>query len=267
MKAVHKEVDGWSTLMMELAQVSPHWISLTKRRQAILQHHGLPDTAFLSWSSCEEVLRRLQVEWQSELSTTAAKADMRRRRLRPDDVQRALTSSLKHAMYQRFGGVCWATWYIAIGDLPAEIFDLARDYMAQRVSKEPARHGKHPEPSSSLKRVRGASHGLGADQESEAKGARRNAARLSRRLKQAQTWWDQGEWKMSRTGWDLLKEKHEAQTVTLLRFDSVLLVVGYCRTAMLDATSGPSCSSQGPPRPERITSPEAVAGLPVGEAA
>ena len=182
---------------------------------------------------------------------------MRRCRLRPDDVQHAMTASFKRAMCQRFGGVCWATWHTVIGDLPAEIFDLAGDYMAQRVSKEPARHGKHPEPSSSLKRVRGASHGLGADQESKAKRARRNAARLSRRLKQAQTWWDQGEWKLSRPSWDQLEEKHEAQTATLLRFDSVLLVAGYGRTAMLDANFGPSCSSQRPP----------LHDLPVGEAA
>ena len=88
-------------------------------------------------------------------------------------------------MYERFGGVAWATWYAAIGDIPDEIFDLANDHVAQRIlrfaGRQPRTEGKHPKPRLS-KRGLAASQGapMLAKQgvqhlETEAKKARRQA--------------------------------------------------------------------------------------------
>jgi hypothetical protein len=258
---VHQEVGGWSTLMLELAQVGPHWVRLAYLRQAKLQYNGLPDTASLSWHRCQEVIHLLQTDWRQEARNVADIEAMKKRGFNKASVERVMTSCFRSAMYERFGWESWATWYTAIGDLPAEIFRLARDYMAERALKLAGRHGEHPEPPL-LKRARAASQGPGAPSISEAKRARRHAKSLSARLRQAQKEYSND--RLSRHHLLRTSGKCEALTVTLLRFHSVLLTAGYCRTAMMFGKSGPSSSTQRAPRPDRNTSPEAVHGLPVG---
>jgi hypothetical protein len=134
-------------------------------------------------------------------------------------------------MYERFGGLARATWYAAIGDIPDEIFNLANEYVAQRILKfaarQPRTEGKHPQPRLS-KRAPAASQGApmpekhGVQHEdTEARKARRVAKALG---KAAMAGYNRT-WK-----WDELLT--EAPTATLLPFVSVMLVLGSCRTAM-----------------------------------
>jgi hypothetical protein len=148
---------------MEAAVVHPDWVRLTNLRQAMLWKHDLPDTAYLPWCRCQEVMRCLKQGWEQEPRNVALKAQLHERCSGPDAVQRTMTSRFRTAMFERFGGVSWATWYSAIGDLPEDVFKLANAVMADRISnlagRQPRAEGKHPEPRLSKKRALAASQG------------------------------------------------------------------------------------------------------------
>ncbi len=102
MRTVQQQGEMWCTLLREPAEVHPDWVRLHNLRAAMLQKHNLPNTAYLQWSRCREVMRQLKDRWSQEEQDR--KATLQRQCARTDGVHRTMTSCLRTAMYERFGG-------------------------------------------------------------------------------------------------------------------------------------------------------------------
>jgi hypothetical protein len=147
-----------------------------------------------------------------------------------------MASCFRTAMYVRFGGVSWATWYVAIGHLPDDLFELANGYMAERISilagRQPRAEGKHPMPRLS-KRSLAVSQGRTVPERegvnhvtTDAKKARMRARELEKQVHEINTAWQKGySWTTGET-WNQLWQERQAPTANLLRVDSVVLVAG-----------------------------------------
>ena len=62
---------------------------------------------------------------------------------------RTMASNFRTAMFHIFGGLPWLTWYLAIGDVPEDLVQLANDYLTQQAQDLGGRKATtqpHPNP-------------------------------------------------------------------------------------------------------------------------
>ena len=140
-----------------------------------------------------------------------------------------MLSCFRTALYERFGGLPWVQWFLAIGDLPDDLFNLATEYNLAKVreaNREPRReNAPHPNPKLAP-RAHAASHGLplpnkqGVQHElTQAKKARKQARYVSSQVEAAEAAWSSGTSSMRSWEWRSLKRKQQDTPTSMLEID------------------------------------------------
>jgi hypothetical protein len=182
--------DLFKTLSMPKADV--HLDKLAEIRAAKLRSRGWDEVdGYLKLDAAQEVVKEYRTSvWSREPEQTAKEEELRRRCSSKEDVQRTVASNFRTAMYERFGGLPWMTWYVATGDVDDVLVDLVNEHISQQVRdkghREPSTSGPHPAPKLSARNAatsagqvapphRGVQHTV-----TEAKEARKKAKALEK---------------------------------------------------------------------------------------
>ena len=139
---------------------------------------------------------------------------------------RTVLSNFRTALYERFGGLPWVQWFLAIGDLPDDLFSLATEYNLAKVreaNREPRReNAPHPYPKLAP-RALAASHGHALPDKkgvqhrlTQAKKARKQARYVSSQVVSAETAWSLGCSSMRSWEWRALKRKQQDTLTSML---------------------------------------------------
>ena len=195
------------------------WLLLEELRHNKLHQLGRNQEDYLEFSRAQEVIREYRSHWMKEPETVQQAQALHVRCPTQSAVSRTMQSCFRTMLYERFGGLPWVQWYIAIGDLPDDLFRLATAYNLERVAeagREP-RTEREPHPYPKLApRALAASQGLDLPQKkgvqhtlTEAMIARRQAKYLQSKVDLALWAWEQGSSRMTRREWNDLKRKSE----------------------------------------------------------
>ena len=85
--------------------------------------------AFMPLPWAREVVRKIKQRWQAEPAQRRKAVELQGMGLSEDAVHRTMSSNFRVAMYCKFGGVPWLTWYLCIGDIPATLVGIVNAYI------------------------------------------------------------------------------------------------------------------------------------------
>ncbi len=135
-------------------------------------------------------------------------------------VARTNLSNFRTACFERFGGLPWLAWYLAIGDIPPELVDYVNEFISDKVRAEAQREpSRRPVPGPKLS-ARSAAIRAGESPPPkvgvqhtvvEAKQARKRAKALDKQVERAEEEWRAGTSSMGWRRWASLLEEREAR--------------------------------------------------------
>ena len=134
-------------------------------------------------------------------------------------------------MYHTFGGIPWLTWYLAIGDAPADLAQMANDYLKQQAEEKGGRVATtepHPCPKLSARgRARRAGKPLpqrtGVRHKiAKGKTLRRAAGKLDKKIEKVRDDWNAGLPTMGDKQWRRLLGSREAGCAIVTRRSQIL---------------------------------------------
>ena len=208
----------------------PHsWPLLLALRESKLDQMGYAPSDYLHFASVQQVIREYRVRWLGEADTGAKVAELQSRCKTTNAQTRTLHSNFRTALYERFGGLPWVQWFVAIGDLPEDLFSLAAEYNLAKVreaNREPRRENTpHPCPKLApraqaaslgqpLPDKQGVQHYL-----TQAKKARKQARYVSSQVEAAEAAWSAGTSTMRWWEWDRLLRKQQDTPTSMLEID------------------------------------------------
>ena len=179
---------------------------------------GGSSKALLPWHRVKEVVKRYKLRWEEDPAQQRKRVQLAQRCSTQEDVERTVASNFRTHCYEAFGGKPWLHWFIAIGDITAELVSLANDYLTARVrqlaQREPLTSGRHPTPKLSA-RALAASQGqcrpaTGVQHTvTQAKKARKEAKALDKQVRQAMEDWQRGQSNMSWRSWQAMRRAQQ----------------------------------------------------------
>ncbi len=192
-------------------------------RRDLAARLGLETSAIFPYPKAEEVVAEYRRRWLAEPEQLCRKRLLKDRCASPEDAARTMASNFRTHCFHIFGGKPWLLWFVAIGDVPHQLVQLANLYWSSRVraltGREP-RTCPHPQPKLSAPALaasrgekpvlRGVRHTVSA-----AKAARKERDRLIKQVQKAQEEWHGNPWGrgMSWSAWRALLARKEARRV------------------------------------------------------
>ena len=131
--AVQKSGDRFVRFTVEQVNIQEQWLRLWDLRIAKCSVLRLQADEPLPYSSVIEVIREFRAEWEQQDKTRQQRRDLEERCCNMNVANRTWESVWRTRMYQLCGGTAWATWFVAIGDLPDDLFGIANEYWNDRV--------------------------------------------------------------------------------------------------------------------------------------